>query len=91
MSLDTFVPDLTGNGLPDFVEISEGGSLRVRQFEAPTEGKVGLASSIVIDLPINALEATVEIKSLNSDAISDIVIVRPQAVEIYMSTNRESK
>jgi hypothetical protein len=91
VSLDTFVPDLTGNGLPDFVEISEGGSLRVRQFEAPTEGKVGLASSIVIDLPINALEATVKIKSLNGDAISDIVIVRPQAVEIYMSTNRGSK
>ena len=91
VSLDTFVPDLTGNGLPDFVEISEGGSLRVRQFEAPTEGKVGLASSIVIDLPINALEATVNIKSLNGDAISDIVIVRSQSVEIYMSTIRESK
>jgi hypothetical protein len=91
VSLDTFVPDLTGNGLPDFVEISDGGSLRVRQFEAPTAGKVGLASSIVIDLPIKALEATVKVRSLNGDAISDIIIVRPQSVEIYMSSIRESK
>jgi hypothetical protein len=91
VSLDTFVPDLTGNGLPDFVEISDGGSLRVRQFEAPTAGKVGLASSIVIDLPIQALEAAVEIRSLNGDAISDIIIVRPQSIEIYMSSIRESK
>ena len=91
VSLDTFVPDLTGNGLPDFVEISDGGSLRVRQFEAPTAGKVGLASSIVIDLPIKALEATVKVRFLNGDTISDIIIVRPQSVEIYMSSIRESK
>jgi hypothetical protein len=45
----------------------------------------------VIDLPIQALEAAVEIRSLNGDAISDIIIVRPQSIEIYMSSIRESK
>jgi hypothetical protein len=87
VTLDSFVPDLTGNGLPDLAELSEKGSLRVRQFDIVNED-VRVASSESIDLPIRALAADVSVKSLNGDEIFDIVIVRSQSLEIYMSVSK---
>jgi hypothetical protein len=91
VSLDTFVPDLTGNGLPDFVELSDSGSLRVRQFETSGENMVSVADSITIDLPLQALESTVKVEELNGDVVSDIIVLRRQSIEIYMSTAKSDR
>lgn len=84
VATDSFAPSLTSNGLPDLVEISDAGSFRVRQLEV-TEGAIGVADSNTIDLPLQALDASVKVKSLNSDNISDIVIIRSGSIEIYLS------
>jgi hypothetical protein len=85
VTLDSFTSDLTGDGAPDFVELSENGSLRVRKFEV-SEGGVSIANSNTIDLPLQALAAKVGVIQLNSDSTGDIVITRSQAIEIFMST-----
>jgi hypothetical protein len=82
---------LTGNGLPDFVELSDSGSLRVRQFETSGENMVSVADSITIDLPLQALESTVKVEELNGDVVSDIIVLRRQSIEIYMSTAKSDR
>ena len=82
--VETFSEDLTGDQRPDFLELSEKGSIRVREF-ARSPGGFSVADSFSYDLPIQALEAKVYSKDLNQDGIYDLVIQHASHIELYLS------
>lgn len=87
VSMDTFVSDLTGDGQPNLLERSTAGSLEIRRF-VPTIRGVKIADDIAGEIPINALQAEVEVLNLNSDGIGDFIISRDGTLEIHLSYRR---
>jgi hypothetical protein len=87
VSMDTFVNDLTGDGQPNLLERSTAGSLEIRRF-VPTSHGVKIADDIAGEIPINALQAEVEVLNLNSDGIGDFIISRDGKLEIHLSYRR---
>jgi len=87
ITLDSFVDDLTGDGQPDFLERSKSGNLEVRRFVG-TETKVQVDDEIVAEIPIQALQASVDVQDLNADGIGDFIIQRDGNLEIHLSYRR---
>ena len=87
LSMDTFVNDLTGDGQPNLLERSTAGSLEIRRFQ-PTAQGIKIADDIAAEIPINALQAEVEVLNLNSDGIGDFIISRDGKLEIHLSYRR---
>lgn len=82
--LETFSKDLTGDQRPDFLELSEKGSIRVREF-ASSPGGFSVADSFSYDLPLQALEAKVYSQDLNGDGVFDLIIEHTSHIEMYLS------
>ncbi len=87
LSLDSFVQDLSGDGRPDFLERSKSGNLEIRRFLSKGQG-VTVSSEIEAELPMHALQASVETLDLNQDGIGDFVIQRDGSLEIHLSFRR---
>ncbi len=87
VSMDTFVDDLTGDGKPNLLERSTAGSLEIRRF-VPSSNGVSIAEDVAAEIPINALQAAVDVVNLNSDGIGDFVISRDGKLEIHLSYRR---
>lgn len=87
VSLDSFQNDLTGDGQPDFLERAKSGSLEVRSFKG-SGNQVSVNDDVVAEIPIKALQATVEVQDLNADGIGDFIIQRDGNLEIHLSYRR---
>jgi hypothetical protein len=87
VSLDTFVDDLTGDGQPDMIERSKAGSLEIRRFQGASHG-VEIVEEVAAEIPIKALQATIEVIDLNSDGIGDLLVNRDGKLEIHLSYRR---
>ena len=75
---------MTGDQRPDFLELSEKGSIRVREF-ASSPGGFSVADSFSYDLPLQALEAKVYSQDLNGDGVFDLIIEHMSHIEMYLS------
>ncbi|MDA0666496.1 MAG: hypothetical protein O3A95_05700 [Planctomycetota bacterium] len=84
VSLDSFQSDLTGDGQPDFLERAISGNLEVRRFSG-NGSQVTVNDDVVAEIPIQALQATIEVQDLNGDGIGDFVIQRDGNLEIHLS------
>ena len=87
VSLSSFQADLTGDGQPDFLERSKSGNLEVRSFKG-SGTQVSVNDDVVAEIPIQALQATVEVQDLNADGIGDFIIQRDGNLEIHLSYRR---
>ena len=87
INVDAFVDDLTGDGLPDFLERSKSGNLEVRRFVG-RPGYVTVEEDASSEIPITALRAAVETRDLNGDGIGDFIIQRDGNLEVHLSFRR---
>lgn len=87
ITVDSFVEDLTGDGLPDFLERSKAGNLEIRRF-VNGNGNVRVEDDITAEIPIKALRASVGVQDLNADGIGDFIIQRDGNLEIHLSFRR---
>lgn len=87
ITVDAFVDDLTGDGLPDFLERSKSGNLEVRRFLG-RPGQVSVEDRLSAEIPISALQAAVHTRDLNGDGIGDFLIQRDGNLEVHLSFRR---
>ena len=87
VSLESFQADLTGDGQPDFLERSKLGNLEVRRFSG-SGSLVTVDDDVAAEIPIHAMQATVEVLDLNADGIGDFIIQRDGNLEIHLSYRR---